>query len=119
MQTSLCRPCRDPENLDTCSKTRENRPSHGKRDHKDIWTNRLRQQLWRLGKTPRGWSAASKDEMQGTASPLISAFMKLSAILLLLPLSGCGSPAWRNHVLREITEGWLHVIPSEVSPGGQ
>ncbi|PTL37268.1 hypothetical protein CLG94_00020 [Candidatus Methylomirabilis limnetica] len=37
---------------------------------------------------------------------------------LLLSLSACGFPVWRDQALLEVAEGRWHVDPEQVPPGG-
>lgn len=39
-------------------------------------------------------------------------------ILLIIWLSGCGFPAWRDQALRDVAEGRWHVDPAQVPPSG-
>ena len=41
------------------------------------------------------------------------------AILLLMSLTACGFPAWRDQVYRDVMAGRLQVDPAQVAPSGQ
>lgn len=46
------------------------------------------------------------------------AALTMLCLMLLLFLSACGFPAWRDQALREVAEGRWHVNPEQVPPGG-
>jgi hypothetical protein len=46
------------------------------------------------------------------------AILTIPCLAVLLSLSACGFPAWRDNLMKDLVEGRWHANPSQIPAGG-